>query len=147
MAKKRRWSFATLGPLLARLAVGGVLLYAGALKLGDMSAVADDVSHYRILPEALHNIFAITLPWNEVVIGSMLMLGLWTRAVSLMSAGLFVVFALAVTQAIVRGIDIRCGCFGHAGSSQIGVHTLLIDGACVALSLWSYAGAQNARKR
>ena len=98
MAKKRRWTFATVGPIIARIAVGGVLLYAGSVKLGDMSAVAEDVGHYRLLPEVLHNIFAILLPWNEVVIGSMLILSLWPRAVSLLSAGIFGMFAIAVTQ-------------------------------------------------
>jgi uncharacterized membrane protein YphA (DoxX/SURF4 family) len=146
MAKKRRWTFASVGAIVARVAVGGLLLYAGVVKLGDMSAVADDVSHYKILPEAVHNIFGIMLPWNEVVIGLMLLLGLWTRAVSLLSAALFMIFIIAVTQALLRGIDIRCGCFGKAGSAQIGIHTLLIDGAGVLLSLWSYVGAMNERK-
>ena len=147
-AKKRKgnplWSWL---PIIARLAIGGVLLYAGILKLNNAADFALDIEHYKMLPEPVINFMAIVMPWNEVVIGSMLMLALWPRAVSLLSAALFMIFGIAVTQAILRHLNIECGCFGKAGSTQIGLKHLLLDAGGVLLSLWSYAGALAQKKR
>jgi putative oxidoreductase len=41
--------------------------------------------------------------------------------------GLLVVFTLAVTQAVVRGINVDCGCFGGAASGPVTGWTIARD--------------------
>jgi putative oxidoreductase len=48
----------------------------------------------------------------EIVVGLALVTGLWARAAALVAAGMLVVFVAGLSQALLRGIDLRCGCFG-----------------------------------
>ncbi|MGE0493207.1 MAG: MauE/DoxX family redox-associated membrane protein [Vulcanimicrobiota bacterium] len=97
--------------LLARLLVGGVFVYAGAPKVVHVEQFALAVSNYRLLPENLVSLVALIVPWLEVVIGVCLLAGLLTRAAAWLSALLSGAFAAAVASAVVRGLDIECGCF------------------------------------
>ena len=109
------------------LLVGGAFVLAGALKIADPAKFAQDVGHYRLLPPALINLVAILLPWLEVVAGSFLLLGLWVRAAALVITSLTVMFLFVIGSALVRGLNIECGCFGTIGGRHIGVVNLVID--------------------
>lgn len=104
-----------------KVGLGGLLLYAGVLKLQEPSAFAEQIANYRFLP-ALAPLLAATLPVVELVVGSALILAGrksgWLPAAALGSALLMAVFAVAVIQVVLRGIDTTCGCFG-AGSSTV----------------------------
>ena len=52
-----------------------------------------------------------------------------------MVAGLMAVFTLAVLAALVRGLDIECGCFGTADASQVGVVKVLENLGMLALAV------------
>jgi len=56
-----------------------------------------------------------TLPILELVVGVCLVLGLFTRPASVVSAVLFVAFILGIASAWGRGLQIDCGCFGGGG--------------------------------
>lgn len=132
-----RGKFSWAWPLfIARLLLGGVLFYAGWLKIGDPHGFAKDISHYKLFPKFLERLAAVTLPWNELIIGAMLILNILPRAASLLSTGLFVVFACAVSSALYRGYDISCGCFSPGHASPLGIQTLILDFVCLALSLF-----------
>ena len=98
--------------LLARLALGAIFLYAAATKVPDMAAFAKDVANYRLLPAALVPFVAAVVVGIEIVVGLALVTGLWARAAALVAAGMLVVFVAGLSQALLRGIDLRCGCFG-----------------------------------
>ena len=98
--------------LSARLGIGGLLLAAGFLKIGDGWAFAEAVANYRLLPAAGNQLAAVTLPWCELAVGALLMLGLWERAAVLAAAALFGGFLLATGAALLRGLDGSCGCWG-----------------------------------
>jgi putative oxidoreductase len=99
--------------LLLRLVVGGVFIYAGALKAWDTQGFATDIRHYSIIPwsDAIL-LLAVYLPWVELFAG----LAVVTRRLYLGGliaiAGLMLIFIGALTSAWVRGLDISCGCFG-----------------------------------
>ena len=66
-------------------------------------------------------LLAVTLPWLEVVVGLMLVTGFWRREAATVTAGLLVVFVVAVSLALLRGIDIEnCGCFSVSGTGLAG---------------------------
>ena len=98
--------------LLARLALGAVFLYAGAIKAFDARALADDIANYQLLPGLLVPTVAVALPWVEIASGIALVVGRWSRGAALLVGGMMAVFTIALLQAFARGIDLSCGCFG-----------------------------------
>ena len=102
--------------LLARLGLGGVLLYAGYLKAftPDKSMMA--VRAYELLPIWLANAFGIILPWLEMGAGLLLIVGVAVRYAAIFGAVLMVAFIIAIAQAWARGLSIDCGCFGDGGA-------------------------------
>ncbi|MGH7729295.1 MAG: MauE/DoxX family redox-associated membrane protein, partial [Vulcanimicrobiaceae bacterium] len=106
---------AALAITLLRIGLGALLLVAGAIKLHDgPTSVASSIAAYRILAPALVAPLAIALPLFEIFLGLYLVLGLFVRAVALVTALEFVVFALAVASLVIRGLPADCGCFGTA---------------------------------
>ena len=101
--------------LPARLLVGGVWIAAGLIKLPDPAGSVRAVRAYDLLPESVVPPVGHTLPILEVVVGMCLVLGLFTRAASVVSAVLFVAFIIGIASAWARGLQIECGCFGGGG--------------------------------
>ncbi len=102
--------------LLLRLGIAAVLVYAGAMKLIDTRSFAEEIGNYRLLP-SLAPLLAVTLPTVEVVAGLALAFGRGAlrQGAALLVLGLLAMFTLAVASARIRGIDVRCGCFGTGG--------------------------------
>jgi len=121
--------------LPVRVLLGGVLIYAGFTKLNDGWRFAEAIANYRLLPAQANQILALTLPWLEVALGLLLILGLWLRAAAGLSALLFLGFAAAVIAALARNLDISCGCFGTGSASQVGIKTLALDLFCFACGI------------
>jgi putative oxidoreductase len=57
---------------------------------------------------------AFYLPWLEIFCGFALVIRLLYRGALSILTALIMVFTLATVAAKVRGLDITCGCFGHA---------------------------------
>ncbi len=96
------------------LIVGGIFIYAGALKMFDPVRFASDIDNYKILPWTIGVALAFYVPWLEIFCGIALVLRfLYRGGLSILTA-LVLVFTLATVAAKVRGLDITCGCFGHA---------------------------------
>lgn len=101
--------------LLARLAVGGVLLWAGGVKLPAIQESVTAVRAYQLLDPDLAAIVGYALPIVEVVVGLLLVVGLFTRWSAVVSGLLMVVFIAGIASVWSRGIAIDCGCFGDGG--------------------------------
>jgi uncharacterized membrane protein YphA (DoxX/SURF4 family) len=94
--------------------LAGIFIYAGALKAFDPVQFASDIDNYKIVPWPISVALAFYLPWLEIFCALGLMFRfLYRGALSILTA-LVVVFTLATIAAKVRGLDITCGCFGHA---------------------------------
>jgi uncharacterized membrane protein YphA (DoxX/SURF4 family) len=119
-----------------RLILGGVFVFAGALKIYDPGRFALDIANYRLVPHELINLFAITLPWVEVLGGFFLLFGLWLRASALIVLAMTIMFFLAISSALTRGLDIECGCFGTVGGRRIGLMSLLFDTGLLCMAGW-----------
>lgn len=101
--------------LLARLTLGGVLFIAGALKVTTPYKAAAAMRAYELLPISVANIFGYALPWFEVGLGALLILGVATRISAIFAGSLMIIFILAISSAWARGLSIDCGCFGGGG--------------------------------
>jgi len=113
-ASKREELLDWLG-LFARLALGGVVFVAGAIKIPTPYKAAAAMRAYELLPNSLASFFGYILPWFEVGLGALLLLGVFTRLSGLVGALLMVLFIGAIASAWARGLSIDCGCFGGGG--------------------------------
>lgn len=121
--------------LLASWIVGAVFIYAGVLKVMDPLEFADSVASFQVLPVALINPVALTLPVLEILLGISIIVGLHRRTSAVLLTLLCGVFAIALGQALLRGLKVDCGCFGAGESSTIkttwGIgRDLILGGLC-----------------
>ncbi len=125
---------------LLRVALGVVFMVAAVDKIGSPAAFAQNIANYRLLPFQTINALAIVLPWLEMVAGLLLAVGWWTRAAVLVIDGLLVVFIVAISQAMARGLDISCGCFDtDPAAHKMTRWTLYWDIIWLAWGLWILA--------
>ncbi len=96
---------------LGRLLLAAVFIYAGVIKGTDPVAFAGQVANYQLLPYAWNYLVAAVLPYMELLCGLLLLLDKRVRPALLVLFGLNLVFMLAISSLIMRGIDIDCGCF------------------------------------
>ena len=97
--------------------VGGVFVYAGALKVLDPIQFGLDIDDYKSLPWFVSVRLAFYLPWLEILCGlAVIFHVLYRGGLSILSA-LTLIFIGATVAAKTRGLDITCGCFGHASQN------------------------------
>jgi putative oxidoreductase len=113
----------------------------GNLSLADPAEFAHDINNYRILPWLLSVALGFYLPWLEILCGLGLVFRVLYRGALSILITLIVVFTLGTIAAKVRGLDITCGCFGHASQHwSLSAHlvtNLAILAALVLLWFWS----------
>jgi uncharacterized membrane protein YphA (DoxX/SURF4 family) len=120
--------------LVLRIALGAILVYSAWSKLKDSWALfAMAVDSYQVLPMWGVQLVARTLPWVELLIGVLLIVGRWMRVAAVGCSLLLLVFFGLMVRAHLKGMEINCGCFGPG--EAISWRTLLRDGAMVAGSL------------
>ena len=126
--------------LLSRLILGGVLLIAGYLKVSATEKSQMAVRAYELLPISIANLFGLVLPFFEVAIGLLLILGAGTRIAAALGGFTMFIFIIAIAQAWARGLNIDCGCFGGGGTVAPGqtryLQEILRDAGLVALALF-----------
>ena len=106
--------------LVARLILGGVIFAAGYLKVSHLDKSQMAVRAYEVLPISLANALGLALPFIEVAIGLLLILGAATKVNALLGGALMAIFIVAIAQAGLRGLSIDCGCFGNGGQVEPG---------------------------
>jgi uncharacterized membrane protein YphA (DoxX/SURF4 family) len=106
--------------LVARLALAGVLLTSGTIKLLDPDGSVRAVRAYRLLPDGLAQVVGYGLPAVEVGLGLLLLVGLTTRLAAVGAGVLMLAFTAGIASAWARGLSIDCGCFGGGGDVEPG---------------------------
>lgn len=130
---------------IGRLVLGGIFIYAGYAKLFlpnmnprppimlALSLFAMQVDSYQLLPSREVNFVAHTLPFAEVALGLLLLIGwrlrVWATIVSLIMLGFFA----AVVRSYAMGLQINCGCF--ANPEPLTIKTVFRDGLLAALAV------------
>jgi len=136
---------------LGRLVLGGIFIYAGFSKLlmpnnhlwpmfvlkfsisMNISSFAQQVESYKMISHEASQVVAQTLPFVEIVLGLLLLIGwrlrIWATAITAIMAG----FLAVVTRAYLLHMDINCGCFGTP--EKLTGMTVVRDGAFTALAL------------
>jgi putative oxidoreductase len=125
--------------LAARVYLGVVFLMACWHKILSPEVFAVDVATYQFLPLALVNLFALVLPWVELLAGVMLVIGLRTRAGASLVVLMMIAFMVGLFHALALGLDMSCGCFASSaatGEDAISGWTLLRDAGWLALGVY-----------
>jgi putative oxidoreductase len=130
--------------LVLRVVLGGIFIYAGYVKLVEpWQLFAAGIADYEIVPMWAAKFLAHTLPWFEILIGLLLIMGRWFRASTMSTSLLLLVFFSLMVRAFAGGKEINCGCFGP--NELISWKTLVRDGSMLAVSLFLTAIAFRAR--
>ncbi len=102
---------------VAEFIVGCIFIYAGVIKALDPIRFASDIDNYKIVPWAIGVRLAFYLPWLEILCGlALIARRLYLGGLSILTA-LASIFIIATIAAKIRGLDITCGCFGHASKN------------------------------
>jgi len=119
---------------LLRVALGGVFVYAAWTKLSQpWELFAMGVDSYQVLPLKWVELVARTLPWLELAVGALLIVGRCMRLAGSVTSVLLIVFFTLMVRAYAKGMEINCGCFGPG--EMVSWRTLLRDGSLLAGSL------------
>jgi uncharacterized membrane protein YphA (DoxX/SURF4 family) len=120
---------------ILRVILGVIFLYAAWIKLREPWAMfAISIDSYQVLPMWAVELVARGLPWFELLLGVLLIAGLW-RGISAVAASLLLaVFFGLMVRALAKGMQIDCGCFGPG--ERLSWVTLLRDGALLASALF-----------
>lgn len=102
--------------LVGRLILGGILITAGGLKAFVPAQAASAVSAYKILPTQMAHLVGYALPWLEIAIGLLLIIGVSIRMAASVAGVIMLAFICAIISVWARGILIDCGCFGGGGA-------------------------------
>jgi uncharacterized membrane protein YphA (DoxX/SURF4 family) len=119
---------------LFRVIVGGVFIWAGALKIADPLGFAQSIKNYQVVPPGLAFLIAVVLPWVEVLSGAFLIIGVFKRSSALLISLLLIGFIGLVALALVRGIDTSCDCFGSL-DRRADLSLILIDAVLLVLAM------------
>lgn len=136
---------------IGRLVLGGIFVYAGYSKLflpnfipwplfalrfslsTNLTNFAIQVESYKLLSAGGISFIAHTLPFAEILLGLLLLIGwqlrIWASLITLIMLG----FLGAVSRAYILHMDINCGCFGTP--EKLTGMTLVRDGSLSALAL------------
>jgi len=122
-----------------RIFLGLVFLYASIDKIQQPAAFAEVIANYQILPDTWVNLAAIVLPWLELFLGLLLILGFWLPGATLLGTVLLLIFFSALLFNLARGLDIQCGCFTTSREPGTGapmVWYIFRDGVFLALAIF-----------
>lgn len=105
--------------VLARLALGITWITAGVAKLTAGDGRDDGVAKFGLLSDRVARPVGRGLPFVELVLGSLLVAGLWVVPAAATSAILLAAFSAVIALNLIRGREIECHCFGQLGRGPI----------------------------
>jgi uncharacterized membrane protein YphA (DoxX/SURF4 family) len=124
--------------LVSRILLGLVFIVASVDKIAMPEMFAASIQAYQIVPFPLINIFALILPWVELICGVFIIGGIFVRSSSVLVSCLLVVFILGISSAMVQNLSIDCGCFGPSHATPIGWQKIFEDIGLLLLSIQLY---------
>ena len=122
--------------LIVRVVVGSIFIYASYYKVLDPASFAKSIWFYHMVPGSLINLMALIMAWMELVCGIALIVGFQYRGAVIWINIMTIIFMIALTSAVMRGISIDCGCFkASAASSSSAKDALIRDIGLLVLTL------------
>lgn len=111
--------------VICRLILGGLFIYAGITKVSNPHGFAGIIYNYKLMPDMFITALAVLLPWVEIIAGIFLVAGIYKRTSASVLSALLIVFMIAISINLIRGLDFDCGCFNpvptEGGSDPVGL--------------------------
>jgi uncharacterized membrane protein YphA (DoxX/SURF4 family) len=104
--------------LAARWLLGATFIYASYSKILAPAVFAKIIYGYDLFPGILINLFAIILPFAELIAGLALVMGFYPRSAALIINAMLLAFIISLSINIIRGHEFDCGCFAIDTSNQ-----------------------------
>ncbi len=98
-----------------RIILGVIFIDFALSKIMRPAVFANNVVDYAMMPSWAVNLWALVLPWGELVAGLFLILGIRTRAAATVIGAMNIIFITGLVKVILQGLPITCGCVGEAG--------------------------------
>lgn len=114
--------------------LGVVLCLTSAVHLNNPFLFLTTVEKYRIVSSVYTEWVAAVVIFSGLVIGSALIVGLWTRVAFVCASVVFSCFLLAQALALTFGLQADCGCFGSV-SIAIGWQSIAFVLCCLASAI------------
>lgn len=99
----------------SRVLLGVIFMQFALSKIMRPGVFALNVVDYGLMPAWGVNLWALFLPWAELITGLFLILGIRTRAAATIIGGMNLIFIVGLVHALYLGLPINCGCVGEAG--------------------------------
>jgi putative oxidoreductase len=115
-----------------RLLLGALFIMSGGEKLLDLKYFGLVIAEYQILPSLLIPAAALFFSLCELVCGTMLLIDLYSRVSSSIMLIMMVIFIVAITNNVIRGIDHDCGCMEflsqwYGMQEEVGIGAIVRD--------------------
>lgn len=111
--------------IICRLILGGLFIYASLDKIVNPHAFARIIHNYKLVPGIFIYAMAITFPWIEMIAGLFLVAGIFKRTAAIILSGMLLIFSVAISINLIRGLKFDCGCFStsltESGSDPVGL--------------------------
>lgn len=98
-----------------RLGSAAVWLIYGVMKALDTEKFYVAIQGYELLPYWMSSLTAQILPFVEIIMGLLLLIGVGVRWISALAGLMLIAFMIGIAQAWARGLTIDCGCLGGGG--------------------------------
>ena len=107
-----------------RFILGGLLVFAGVLKVQDNTTLFESVAYIPWLSIGIKSLIIDFLPYVEIVAGSLLIFKIFDKVVLPLNGLIYLSFLIFAIWGLSSGIEMDCGCFGDLDSSSF-IGTLL----------------------
>ena len=101
---------------LLRVGLGIMFLISSIAKIRMPHDFLGSVYDFEIVGPKLGILIATVLPWLELFVGTCLIGGVFISGALLLSAVMAIMFVIVISSAVVKGLNISCGCFGSSQS-------------------------------
>ncbi|NOK63275.1 MAG: hypothetical protein GFH25_541220n125 [Chloroflexi bacterium AL-N10] len=110
-------------------------------KLRNLPQFTQGTIDYRVLPPRFARLFALCLPWVELMVAMALLLGIALPVAAAATALMLLSFIVALTINLQRGRVLDCNCHGIAGNKMISWGTVARNIWLLLLSIVLITGA------
>ncbi len=124
--------------LLFRIILGSIFLIAAISKIADLSGFAKEIANYKIVPDMAVNLMSIVIPWIELVCAMFIITGIRIKSSVAIIGSMILVFNIAIAIAMIKGLNINCGCHTQVMAEQIGWQKIIENTGLFLLALFLF---------
>ncbi len=130
-----------------RILLGGMLIFAGILKIQDNTTLFESVAYVHWIPVWAKSMIINYLPYIEIAVGSLLLIPFFDKLAVPANFLIYLSFFIFAVWGLGTGMEFDCGCFGDLDSSsfvgqllgsEIGWKMTIRNGIFTAMSLFLF---------